>query len=73
MFAELTSRYELLFCYTILEQNKRLVLSTNASRTVSGATVSTAQAANHLDCFFPFDPYTLKRYIRGVGLRILYT
>lgn len=62
LFAELTSRYELLFCYTILEQNKRLVLST-ASSMSSGATVTAAQTANPLDCFFPFDPYTLKRSV----------
>lgn len=61
LFAQLTSRYELLFCYTILEQNKRLVLSTGSSLG-GGATVTAAQTANPLDCFFPFDPYTLKRY-----------
>ena len=31
----------------------------------SGATVTAAQTANPLDCFFPFDPYTLKRYVLG--------
>ena len=61
MFARLTSRYELLFCYTILEQNKRLVLSTGISTSESGAGATAVQVANHLDCFFPFDPYTLKR------------
>lgn len=64
LFAQLTSRYELLFCYTLLEQNKRLVLSTGSSMG-SGATVTAAQTANPLDCFFPFDPYTLKRYVLG--------
>ena len=67
LFAELTSRYELLFCYTILEQNKRLVLSTGSfvggSGSGAGATVTAVQAANPLDCFFPFDPYSLKRYV----------
>jgi hypothetical protein len=64
LFAELTSRYELLFCYTILEQNKRLILSTASSvgGSSGGATVTASQTANPLDCFFPFDPYTLKRY-----------
>ena len=63
LFAELTSRYELLFCYTILEQNKRLVLSTGSSVVGGGASVSAAQTANPLDSFFPFDPCTLKRYV----------
>ena len=62
MFAELTSRHELLFCYTILEQNKRLVLSTASSGTGALPTATATQEANPLDCFFPFDPYALKRW-----------
>ena len=60
VFADLTSRYELLFCHTILEQNKRLVLTSGTSG-VGGASVSGSPSTNPLDSFFPFDPYTLKR------------
>lgn len=56
MFASLANRHEVAFSYTILEQNKRLVLSTEAA---SGGTCQ--QQHNLLDCFFPFDPYQLKR------------
>ena len=56
MFAKLASRHEVAFSYTILEQNKRLVLSTE------GHVTGLCAQQNLLDCFFPFDPYQLKRY-----------
>ena len=56
------SRHEIVFCYTILEQNKRLILATPVSHlpTHKGAAAHTSHI-NQLDSFFPFDPYYLKR------------
>lgn len=62
MFASLTSHHEIVFCYTILEQNKRVILSTGAQPTTTTAAAAGQQEENNiLDCFFPFDPYCLKR------------
>lgn len=52
-FARLCARYELVYCYSILERNKkeqRLCLA--------------AGKEAHLDAFFPFDPYRLKKSSR---------
>lgn len=65
MFASLANHHEIAFCYTILEQNKRLVLSSvgNSTPHAPGLQInSTPSQNNYLDCFFPFDPYQLKRY-----------
>ena len=51
------SQQEVVFCYTILEENRRLTLSLQASV----GTQAESMASNHLDCFFPFDPYWLQR------------
>ena len=53
------SQHELVFCYTILEANKRLMLLLAASI----GTQPLPPTSNHLDSFFPFDPYFLHRYV----------
>ncbi|KTF77328.1 hypothetical protein cypCar_00017428, partial [Cyprinus carpio] len=53
MFAAITRKYQLVFCYTIIEQNNRNLLPV-----VSCSTLSTN--TNPLDTFFPFDLYLLK-------------
>ena len=61
----LFSRHELVFCYTILEANKRLLLLLAASLGTQSVTPTT----NYLDAFFPFDPYFLHRY--GTNILLL--
>lgn len=58
MFAAITRKYQLVFCYTIIERNNRHVLPVVRS-SVGGDCVSTN--TNPLDSVFPFDPYLLKR------------
>lgn len=58
MFAAITRKYQLVFCYTIIERNNRIMLPVVRS-SVGGDTLSTN--TNPLDTFFPFDPYLLKR------------
>lgn len=58
MFAAITRTYQVVFCYTIIERNNRLVLPVVRS-SAGGDSVSTN--TNPLDSFFPFDPYLLKR------------
>ncbi|XP_041086286.1 RNA polymerase I-specific transcription initiation factor RRN3-like [Polyodon spathula] len=58
MFAEITRKYQLVFCYTIIERNNRQLLPVVRS-SLGGDSLTTN--ANPLDSFFPFDPYLLKR------------
>lgn len=54
-FAAVTRRFQLAYCYTILENNKRMNIPSahmNGSRHLYSST---------LDMFFPFDPYLLQR------------
>ena len=65
MFASLANQHQVAFSYTILEQNKRLILSSSSSSSSnvpSGHATGSPKQQNLLDCFFPFDPYQLKRY-----------
>ncbi|XP_051995414.1 RNA polymerase I-specific transcription initiation factor RRN3 [Xyrauchen texanus] len=57
MFAAITRKYQLVFCYTIIERNNRHLLPVVRS-SMGGNCVSTN--TNPLDTFFPFDPYLLK-------------
>uniref|UniRef100_A0A673IEP7 RNA polymerase I-specific transcription initiation factor RRN3-like n=1 Tax=Sinocyclocheilus rhinocerous TaxID=307959 RepID=A0A673IEP7_9TELE len=57
MFAAITRKYQLVFCYTIIERNNRNLLPV-VSNSTGGNSVSTN--TNPLDTFFPFDPYLLK-------------
>ncbi|XP_036773781.2 RNA polymerase I-specific transcription initiation factor RRN3 isoform X2 [Manis pentadactyla] len=57
-FAAITSKYQLVFCYTIIEKNNRQMLPVIRS-TAGGDLVQTC--TNPLDTFFPFDPCVLKR------------
>uniref|UniRef100_A0AAX7UG59 RRN3 homolog, RNA polymerase I transcription factor n=1 Tax=Astatotilapia calliptera TaxID=8154 RepID=A0AAX7UG59_ASTCA len=59
MFAAITRKYQVVFCYTIIERNNRCVLPVVRS-SAGGDCVTTN--TNPLDSFFPFDPYLLKRY-----------
>lgn len=58
MFAAITRKYQVVFCYTIIERNNRHVLPVVRS---SAGGDSVATNTNPLDSFFPFDPYLLKR------------
>uniref|UniRef100_A0A3Q0RH54 RRN3 homolog, RNA polymerase I transcription factor n=1 Tax=Amphilophus citrinellus TaxID=61819 RepID=A0A3Q0RH54_AMPCI len=58
MFADITRKYQVVFCYTIIEKNNRHMLPVVRSST-GGDCVTTN--TNPLDSFFPFDPYLLKR------------
>ncbi|XP_039467319.1 RNA polymerase I-specific transcription initiation factor RRN3 isoform X3 [Oreochromis aureus] len=58
MFAAITRKYQVVFCYTIIERNNRCVLPVVRS-SAGGDCVTTN--TNPLDSFFPFDPYLLKR------------
>ncbi|KAM4634356.1 RNA polymerase I-specific transcription initiation factor RRN3 isoform 2-T2 [Polymixia lowei] len=57
MFAAITRKYQVVFCYTVIERNNRHVLPVVRSST-GGDCV--AANTNPLDSFFPFDPYLLK-------------
>ncbi|CAG00803.1 unnamed protein product, partial [Tetraodon nigroviridis] len=58
MFAAITRKYQIVFCYNVIERNKRHMLPVVRSST--GGDCVTAKT-NPLDSFFPFDPYLLKR------------
>ncbi|PWW76420.1 RNA polymerase I-specific transcription initiation factor RRN3 [Tuber magnatum] len=49
-FAKIASHFQLVYCFTIMEQNKRKGLSSQGE----------------LDSYFPFDPYNLKRSKRWI-------
>ncbi|XP_023369583.1 RNA polymerase I-specific transcription initiation factor RRN3 isoform X1 [Otolemur garnettii] len=57
-FAAITNKYQLVFCYTIIERNHRQMLPV-IRNTAGGDSVQTC--TNPLDTFFPFDPCVLKR------------
>ncbi|XP_073350659.1 RNA polymerase I-specific transcription initiation factor RRN3 [Pagrus major] len=57
-FAAITRKYQVVFCYTIIERNNRTVLPVVRS-SAGGDSVTTN--TNPLDSFFPFDPFLLKR------------
>ncbi|XP_008589957.1 PREDICTED: RNA polymerase I-specific transcription initiation factor RRN3 isoform X3 [Galeopterus variegatus] len=57
-FATITNKYQLVFCYTIIERNNRQMLPV-IRNTAGGDLVQTC--TNPLDTFFPFDPCVLKR------------
>uniref|UniRef100_A0A7N6AAD4 RRN3 homolog, RNA polymerase I transcription factor n=1 Tax=Anabas testudineus TaxID=64144 RepID=A0A7N6AAD4_ANATE len=59
MFAAITRKYQVVFCYTVIERNNRNGLP--VLRSSAGGDNMTANT-NPLDSFFPFDPYLLKRY-----------
>ncbi|XP_066496826.1 RNA polymerase I-specific transcription initiation factor RRN3 [Tiliqua scincoides] len=57
-FAAITRKYQIAFCDTIIERNRRQVLPVVRSSD-GGDSVETC--SNPLDTVFPFDPYILKR------------
>ncbi|XP_069839804.1 RNA polymerase I-specific transcription initiation factor RRN3 isoform X2 [Dendropsophus ebraccatus] len=57
-FAAITRKYQLVFCYTIIERNNRQMIPVIRSST-GGDSAQTC--SNPLDSFFPFDPCILKR------------
>ncbi|XP_078474760.1 RNA polymerase I-specific transcription initiation factor RRN3 [Lampetra fluviatilis] len=63
IFAALTRRYQIAFCYSIMEKNSRQRLP------VAGDTLVGAAPASHdqLDAVFPFDPYLLRRSRRVIA------
>ncbi|CAL8342826.1 unnamed protein product [Merluccius merluccius] len=58
LFAAFTRKYQVAFCYTVIEKNNRQMLPVVRS---SNGGDSVATNTNPLDSFFPFDPYLLKR------------
>lgn len=58
LFAGITRKYQIAFCDTIIERNRRQVLPVVRSSD-GGNSVETC--SNPLDTVFPFDPYILKR------------
>lgn len=56
------SKYEIVFCYTIIEENKRLFLPSVTTHTQSSVV---------LEVIFPFDPYHLKRLVSSFVCAIL--
>ncbi|KAK3717337.1 hypothetical protein QZH41_011568, partial [Actinostola sp. cb2023] len=59
LFALVTSRHQIVLCYTVIERNKRSLLpiaSIQSNKAVSRLTIF-----NQLDSFFPFDPYLLPK------------
>uniref|UniRef100_A0A674N7J3 RRN3 homolog, RNA polymerase I transcription factor n=1 Tax=Takifugu rubripes TaxID=31033 RepID=A0A674N7J3_TAKRU len=67
MFAAITRKYQIVFCYNVIERNNRQLLPVVRSST-GGDCVTTK--TNPLDSFFPFDPYLLKR--SGQAIEPLY-
>ncbi|KAK7938578.1 hypothetical protein WMY93_001904 [Mugilogobius chulae] len=67
MFAVIMRRYQVVFCYTVIERNNRQMLPVIRSSTGGDRVVTNT---NPLDCFFPFDPYLLKR--SGAVIQPLY-
>lgn len=67
MFAAITRKYQVVFCYNVIERNNRLVLPVVRH---SGGGDSVSANTNPLDSFFPFDPYLLKR--SGLSIQPLY-
>ncbi|PBL02973.1 RNA polymerase I-specific transcription initiation factor RRN3 [Armillaria gallica] len=65
-FARVANSVGFMYCYTVLETNKRQ----NALATVAPTRIFTSAAVNaELNTFFPFDPYKLPRsgvYIEGI-------
>uniref|UniRef100_A0A8C2RXK8 RRN3 homolog, RNA polymerase I transcription factor n=1 Tax=Capra hircus TaxID=9925 RepID=A0A8C2RXK8_CAPHI len=59
-FATITNKYQLVFCYTLIERNNRQMLPV-IRNTAGGDSVQTC--TNPLDTFFPFDPCVLKRWV----------
>ncbi|RDD38143.1 RNA polymerase I-specific transcription initiation factor RRN3 [Trichoplax sp. H2] len=62
-FAAITSEHELVYCYTIIESNKREQLPTAL---FGGDKQLTRDINNQLDTFFPFDPYLLSRSAKTI-------
>ncbi|XP_056143654.1 RNA polymerase I-specific transcription initiation factor RRN3 [Lampris incognitus] len=58
LFAAFTRKYQLVFCYTVIQRNSRCMLPVVRS-SIGGDSVIVN--TNPLDSVFPFDPYLLKR------------
>ena len=68
-FARVAHATDFIYCYPILETNKRSSDGDSPQRTPARQTFVPPQANTELNTFFPFDPYKLpksSRYINGV-------
>ncbi|CAH0555911.1 unnamed protein product [Brassicogethes aeneus] len=63
-FAALTRKYQLAYCYSVMEQNSRNTIPT-IYQDEKGAIV---MSNNVLDAFYPFDPYVLERSSQKIQL-----
>ncbi|XP_071797509.1 RNA polymerase I-specific transcription initiation factor RRN3-like [Asterias amurensis] len=59
VFATLTRKYQIAYCYTIMERNNRSLHQ--VTKLHSSGAVMSLSSTNSLDSFFPFDPYLLPR------------
>jgi len=51
-FARITQKYEIIYCYTILEKNKKFIMFGKKSNEIE-------ELKNDLNSFFVFEPFTL--------------
>lgn len=58
-FASVMRSHQLVYCYTVIENNSRNCMPTIYQDDRGSTIISN----NVLDSFFPFDPYILKRYL----------
>ncbi|PIK35359.1 putative RNA polymerase I-specific transcription initiation factor RRN3, partial [Apostichopus japonicus] len=58
IFATITRKYQVVFCYTIIERNARVC---NVAQYQSSGFKKLIDLNNPLDTFFPFDPYLLPK------------
>lgn len=64
-FAKITKNYQIVYCYTIIEQNNRSIIPVVA-RTSCG--IMQSINITKLDSYFPFDPYILKNSGKKIEL-----
>lgn len=61
-FSSITRKYQLAYCDSIMEHNRRMILPETGFNTSSSQCSSSCLTnMNPLDSFFPFDPYLLRR------------
>ncbi|XP_030840005.1 RNA polymerase I-specific transcription initiation factor RRN3 [Strongylocentrotus purpuratus] len=68
IFATLARKFQVAFCYTVMEHNARSKLPVFKLNTFGSGAMATP--GNPLDSFFPFDPYVLPQ--SGVDIEKLY-
>lgn len=67
MFAQLAQRDNLVYCYTVMEQNRLAFGPSALASPAAVASTQAHQASGMLDSFFPFDPLVLPATRRRVA------